>query len=149
MNTLELKLQSAQAKQVFRKFRIIPGGLAGVRLGYEKYGTPFMVALLKAISPATSVLNGNYGDADFIGQPTVAEYAATEGAGKGWDWWNTLLTTVGKTGATISQFKNDVSGIKQNPETFITPPATQKNNTILYVVGAVVLLGILFFIFKK
>ncbi len=155
MNTLEIKLQSPQAKQVFRRFRILPGGMAGVRLGYEKYGTPFMVALLKAISPPTSVLNGNFGD-DEIGPPlpdnwdSIGESTIPSSSGVGWDWFQKALTIIGETGQTIGQFKDNISGVKPATDTAApTPAAASQSNTILYIVGGVLLLGIIFFIFKK
>jgi len=142
------QLYSPKVQAVFRKHHITATGLAGVRQGHAQKGDQFMFDFLKAISPETSVLHGN-NDTELIGPPTLEDWIAQQPAAtnQGWDFWNTLLTTVGKTGTTIAGFKQNVLGSVSSTDTTTT---TQKsNNTIIYVLAGIVILAIGYLIFKK
>jgi hypothetical protein len=147
-------LNSPAARAIFRKHHIIATGTAAVRRGYELKGDHFMYDLVKALSPAASVLNGNYGEGDETGPPTFQQWteqnpAATTATGKGWKFWDNLLINVGRTGETISQFKRNALATPETNTPADQPATTSKSSYLIYGLALVVLALVVYLIVKN
>ncbi len=150
--TIKEFLNSPEAERLFQRHKITARGMDGIRAGYERKGDLFIYELAKAMAGPTSVLNGNYGDSTEMGPPTFQQWTEQQSAagatGKGWDFWNNLLSTIGNTGVTIGKFKNDILSTATPAEVQPQPEST-KNNTVLYIIAGIVLLAVGFLIYKQ
>jgi hypothetical protein len=147
MNNIENLLNSPAAESIFRRHKIAQRGMDGVRAGYNAKGTHFMTDLIKAVSPG-SVLNGNYGNDDEMGPPTLDQFMDQSSGGKGWDFWEKTLTMIGKTGQTYSDIKANITGNKQTDDSN-SAAQTKNSNTIIYVVAGVIIVVVAALLFWK
>lgn len=146
-------LATPEAQNIFRRYRVSGSGMTAVRAGYDKSGSQFMVDLVKAISTKSNI-SGSNGDDNFVGPPTMEEYLAANDStsGKGWDFWDKLLTYVGKTGTVATSIKNMFTGTSPEDEAAEKEEQKkeQKRSNIIWIVAVVVVLGIVaLLVFKK
>lgn len=149
MKNINNLLNSPDAEIVFRKHKIASRGMDGVRKGFDAKGSHFMTDLIKAISPG-SVLNGNFGDADEMGPPTLDQFAAQNTTGKGWQFWDKALQMIGKTGQTYSDFKNNLLSDPEPTSDEVKAAQNQKSrNTVIYIVAGVIIVTVAVLLFFK
>lgn len=151
------KINSPAAREVFRQHHITAKGLEGVRQGHERKGDKFMFDLLKSISPKSSVLHGNFNDYLNLDTVDTSELdsnidsdlgLSTKKPKKTFTDWMNIFTTLGETYASV---KGNITG-STPAEGDIDTPAPNKskfNTTIIYVVVAIIILTIGFFIYKQ
>lgn len=146
MQNIDNLLNSPAAENVFRRHNIALRGMDGVRAGFNAKGSHFMSDLVKAVSPK-SILNGNFGDDDEMGPPTLDQFMDQGSTGKGWDFWEKTLTMIGKTGQTYSDFKASLTGNKETDQSESSAASKKSSNTLIYVAAGViiVIVGILLF----
>jgi len=148
MQNIDKLLNTPQAENIFRRHNVIKRGMTGVREGYNRKGSLFMMELVKAVSPG-SVINGNYGDGDEMGPPTMEQFAEQSTTGKGWAFWEKSLSMIGKTGETWFNFKNNLTKSAETAPDPAAEAAQKKSNTIVYVLAIVILVSVAALIFWK
>ena len=151
---IEELLNTPQALDLFRRHHITSTGMAGVREGYDKKGNHFMLDLVKTIQPKSVVaVSGNYGLSDNEDTPSDNDWlAASEGtSGKGWAWWEKLLTMAGKTGTTIAGIKNSIFGTsdEEKAEEEEKQKEEKKRSNIIWIVAGVVVVALIVFLVIK
>ena len=168
-----LDQHSFEVTGLLRKHKI-PGPVCTdtIKTAYDRKGEPFMMELLKIITPSTSNFLGLFEGkaktaassenitydplADPLSDETaaaaMAENSTTVKPGKFWSFFDNVFSTAKKAGETIGQFKTDSAGTG----TAVAPVAGQAgyvdpaNSTILYwVAGGFIALIVIILIFKK
>ncbi len=159
-----LQKNSFEINQLLRRYRGIYSGqlnMDTINAYYNKYGSDFMLKLLAIITPKQSAftnsltpiqpLSGTIQTAT-LDTKTLATAAATaEKQSNGWSFWDKLLTSIGKTGETIAQFKIDAQGnpVPVSSIETVSPDAAQNMKMIYLAAAALVVLIVLILIFKK
>lgn len=144
------RLNTPQAKEVFRRHHIAATGIEGVRQGFAAKGDLFMFDLLQALSPKSSVLNGDFGANDEMGPPTFDQWTAqnNDAPKRTIKDWLAIAETIG---TTIGSLKQNIFGTVTDPNAPIAPdPNTPtKSPVLIYAVAGIVILVIAFFLFKS
>lgn len=145
MNTnIQALLQTPQAKEVLRRHHVTATGTEAIRQGYAKKGDLFMYDLMKSVSPKTSVLHGNLGGADEYGmndnwwESTADPYSEDKPKRSIEDW----MSLLGQAGTIIGGIKQNVLGKVSDPSTPDPSTPDKKNNTLIWVIVAILLIGL-------
>ena len=141
-----------------------------IRAGFDKYGENFVMKVLSIITPKDhtshfeAVLEAKLPTPEIVGLQTPQLYATsaavvspaattTAATGKGWAFWEKLLTAAGQTGQTIggiiSDVKNPTVSAQQTAVTAQLQSTENTNTRTLYVIAGVFLAGILLIIALK
>jgi hypothetical protein len=146
-----------------------------IKSAYDKKGSHFMMELLTIITPTSSFLGIGEGKgflglgksttsessvydplADPLSDETydalMAETATTSTTGKGWTFWDKLLTNVSKTGDTISKVKSDISGQSAADTALLNAQLQQDastSNMLYFIAAGFVALIIIILVLKK
>jgi hypothetical protein len=152
MPDIFLNLNKPEAVEVFRQNHITLNGVEGLRQGYTIHGDKFMFDILKAISPKSSVLNGNFNDYLTVTPTDTAALDANINSDLGlsapkrtFDDW---MRMIGQAGNAISGLKQSILGTPAVPDVNNSEILAQKNSAIIYIVAVVLVIVIGILIFK-
>jgi len=150
-----LNSKSIEVQGLLRKHKITgPLTIDTIRKGYDRKGSPFMMSLMKIITPTsnfTEEWDDPMGDALRATESEEAAQATTTvKASAGWPFWDNVLSVITKTGSAIGSLKSDLANPAGSKTSMVTPVIdTQRTNIIYWIGGGLVILIVIILLFKK
>lgn len=142
-----LQQHSFEVQGLLRRYKVAGDlNMDTIKKAYDTKGEPFMMDLLKIITPTSHYDTDLAPDWEVALGTTEVESQSQE---KGWGFWDKLLNYVTKTSDTVNTVKKDIYGEEIPGTGSPVQQETGKSNLLIWLAAGFIIVIAIILLFKK